>query len=191
MKGFTLVEMLVALFVFGLLAAAGVGVMSFAVDNQAAVKEHMARLGDFQRARQLVKSDLEQAAVRRTRDEAGAAPRAAFGGGEGERLLFLVRRGWDNPDEEPRASLQYVEYRLVGGRLERRARSALDGAPLGDPQVVLEGVEAARVAFLSQGEWRAAWVPSTLAPLPQAVRLDLDLEGVGETSQLFLMLEAA
>ncbi|MFZ3006359.1 MAG: type II secretion system protein, partial [Phenylobacterium sp.] len=45
MKGFTLVEMLVALFIFSLLAAAGVTVMRFTVDNQVAVRGRMDRLG--------------------------------------------------------------------------------------------------------------------------------------------------
>ena len=43
-------------------------------------------------------------------------------------LLAFVRRGWHNPDALPRPSMQYVEYRLVDGQLERSARGALDGA---------------------------------------------------------------
>ena len=67
MKGFTLIEMLVALMIFGLIAAAGVSVMSFTVDNQELVRGRMEKLADFQRARALLKADLSQAADRRLR----------------------------------------------------------------------------------------------------------------------------
>lgn len=185
MRGFTLVEMLVALLVFAMLAAAGVAVMSFAVDNQGAVRHRTDRLGQIQQTRAILKADLEQAAPRRTRGEDGQPARGAFAGGDG--VLMLTRRGWDNPDGAPRASVQYVEYALVEGRLERRTRPALDGAALGRRQVLIDGVESLRVSFYAKGGWREAWTPSLTAPLPQAVRLDLETQDLGEVSQLFLL----
>ncbi|ACG77074.1 type II secretion system protein J [Phenylobacterium zucineum HLK1] len=190
MKGFTLVEMMVALLIFGLVAAAGVAIMRFSVDNQQVVRAHTHRLAELQRARAMLKADLAQAAQRPVRDAAGRPALRSFSGGEqrtGGPLLALVRRGWDNPDADPRASLQTVEYRLNGGRLERRARPALDGAELGPPQVLLSGVRDARVAFLVRGQWIEALPNGPRQPLPQAVRLDLTLEDYGELSQLFLV----
>lgn len=187
MKGFTLVEMLVALLIFSGLAATGVAVMSLAADNRTIVQGRMGRLASFQRTRALLKADIEQAADRPTRDSAGRLSRDAMGGGEGSQvLLFLTRRGFDNPDAEPRASLQYVEYRLEEGRLERRVRPFLDGARLGEPQVLIEGVEAAEVAFYSRGEWRSSWTSATGAALPRAVRVQMDIKGFGPVRQLFL-----
>lgn len=187
MKGFTLVEMLVALLIFSGLAATGVAVMSLAADNRAIVQGRMDRLASFQRARALLKADIEQAAERPTRDVAGQLSRDAMGGGDGaEVLLFLTRRGFDNPDAEPRASLQYVEYRLDRGKLERRVRPFLDGAPLGEPQVLLDGVDSAEVAFYSRGEWRSTWTSATGSVLPRAVRVQMDVKGFGPVRQLFL-----
>lgn len=188
MKGFTLIEMLVALLVFSLLAVAGVSVLQISVANQASVRAHTRELGDFQRARTLLKNDLEQAAARRTRDEGGRAAAGAFASqAEAGLLMALTRRGWDNPDGLARSSLQYVEYRLTDGRLERRTRPALDGAPLGQPQQLLDGVEAAEVEFLAQGAWRPTWTSSSSIPLPQAVRLTLTLKSYGTVRQLFLL----
>src|SRR3546814_8820453 len=82
----------------------------------------MERLCALQSARALLKADLAQAAVRRVRGRDGNPARNAFIGSTAgatramsgsEPLLALVRRGWVNPDAEPRASMQYVEYRLV------------------------------------------------------------------------------
>jgi len=113
--------------------------------------------------------------------------RPAFVGGGDDVLFALVRRGWDNPDAAPRASLQYVEYAIEDGRLVRRARTALDGAALGPSQVLIDHVRTAKVAFLTRGEWLSAWISSPAAPLPEAVRLDLDADSTGQVRQLFLL----
>ncbi|HYG26051.1 MAG TPA: type II secretion system minor pseudopilin GspJ [Caulobacteraceae bacterium] len=189
MKGFTLVEMLAALFIFGLLSAAGATVMGSTMGNQSAVRERTERLGAFQRTRAILKADLAQAAARRTRGPDGkAAPAPLIGrppSGETP-WLTLTRRGWENPDRRARASLQYVEYRFTEGRLERRTRAALDGAALGEPQILIEGVEALQVAFLYNSKWSPDWAGTPAAPLPQAVRVDLRLRDFGEVSQVFL-----
>ncbi|MDP3490384.1 MAG: type II secretion system minor pseudopilin GspJ [Phenylobacterium sp.] len=188
MKGFTLVEMLVALLVFSLLSAAGVAVLGFAADNRAVVRERMDEIAALQSARALIKTDLEQIADRRTRAD-GGAPSRSLSGGESDAapVLAFARRGWDNPDAAPRASMQYVEYRLVEDRLERRARGALDGAPLGEPQVLLRGVRRLGVAFYARGSWAPAWAPTADRALPQAIRLEMDLESFGEVTQLVLL----
>lgn len=188
-RGFTLVEMLVALMVFGLLCAAGVAVMAYTVDNQGQVAARMDRLGEFQRARSLIKQDLAQAAVRRVRLADGSALRSAFIGAplasDGIFLEF-TRRGWDNPESEPRASLQHVRYRLVGGALVRESHAAVDGAPVAKTQTLLPGVESATVSYFHRGQWLPGW-PGARDELPQAVRIDFVLRDFGPMQQLFLV----
>lgn len=190
-RGFTLVEVLVALLVFGMIAAAGVSVMAYAVDNQGVVRGRMERLAEFQRARGVLRADLAQVAPRRTRGVGGIAARDAFIGSAtrdvGDRPLFaFVRRGRANPDGDPRASLQYVEYRYADGRLERATRAALDGAPLQPPQVLLSGIREATVAYRANGAWNDGW-PGGADTIPEAVELDLELEGLGRVVQRFLL----
>lgn len=194
-RGFTLVEMLVALLIFGMLAGVGVAVMAYAADNQGVVQLRMDRLGELQRARALLKADLAQAAVRRVRGRDGSPARNAFIGSNAraagatsgtEPLLALVRRGWINPDAEPRASMQYVEYRLVDGQLERSVREALDGAAPGVPRVMLTGIESAAIGYHYRGQWLDGW-PGGASALPDAVRLQLQLDGLGRIEQLFLL----
>jgi general secretion pathway protein J len=190
MKGFTLVEMLVALFIFSLIAAASVGIMRFTVDNRETVRAHAGRLAEFQRMRAILKADLSQAAERRTRDANGRPIREAFYGGTGGTgvpILRLARRGWENPDAEPRASVQYVEYRLVDGRLERVARRALDGGAFGPPQILVDRVRQAAIHFLWHGQWIENLPGGPVDPLPQAVRFDIALDEIGAVSQLFLV----
>jgi general secretion pathway protein J len=190
MKGFTLIEMLVALAIFGLVSAAGVTIMRFTVDNQAIVRAHTDRIAAFQRTRAILKADLAQAAARRTRGPDGRPARESFYGTSGDRpglLLRLARRGWDNPGADPRASVQYVEYRFVDGRLERSARPELDGAALRTPQVLIDRLQSVAVAFLWRGQWLETLPGGTEYALPQAVRLDMTVDGIGPVSQLFVV----
>ncbi|OHE85357.1 MAG: type II secretion system protein GspJ [Lysobacterales bacterium RIFOXYD1_FULL_69_11] len=187
-RGFTLVEMLVALVVFGLLSAATVGVLVHAADNREVVGARMDRLGEFQRARALIKADLGQAAPRRVRRGDGSAARTAFiGQRPGDAPLWgFVRRGWSNPDGAARASMQYVEYRIAGRQLERTAHAALDGARAPTPQVVLTGVEATAIGYRYRGQWNDGW-PGGADEIPEAIRLTLEVDGLGTIEQLFLL----
>jgi len=194
MKGFTLLEMLVALFIFGLVSAAGVGVLRFSMDNQDRVRGRIARLAEIETARALLKADLAQAVARRVRDIQGRAADFVFTGNaqaHGGPLLALVRGGVDNPDGDPRPSLQYIEYRLADGVLERHARSGLDGGDFLPARPLLSGVRGASLRFLWHGQWLEALPRGAHVEMPQAVRLDLELEDYGAVSQLLLVTGAA
>ena len=186
--GFTLAELLVSLFIFGLLSAAGVGLLSFSVRSQAAADARLGDLADFRRAGALLTGDLAQAAPRMTRDEAGN-PRPAFHGVGGERgglALAFVRRGWENLDDTPRASLQRVEYSFVDGRLERRIYPRLDGSAALPAATVVDGVRRIRLRYRDrEGAWRERWDPTKPTELPLAVELIMDSQGSGTTRQLF------
>lgn len=193
--GFTLVEMLVALVVFALLGLAATAVLAWAADNRGTVATHSERLAQLQRARALLQADLGQVAARRVRGRDGRQALDAFigathrGGASAsgpEPLMAFVRRGWSNPDSAARASLQYVEYRLVDGRLERSTRPMLDGATAGEAQVLVDGIVDASVGYHYAGAWDHGW-PGGAAALPSAVRLELQLEGLGRLEQLFLV----
>ncbi|MEN1927795.1 type II secretion system minor pseudopilin GspJ [Luteimonas sp. MJ250] len=188
-RGFTLLEVVVSLALFGLIAAAGVAAMAYTVDSQGVLRARMDRLGEFQRARALLRADLSQAALRMVRRADGSNARDAFIGGrpgEAGPLFAFVRRGLENPDGSPRSSLEYVEYRIVDGRLERSARAAVDGATPPSPRVLIDGVSAARVAYLSDGHWNDGWHGGTTS-LPAAIELELELDAIGGVRQRFLL----
>lgn len=188
-NGFTLVELLVALTIFGMLSAAGVALLSFSVRAQDAADERLGELAEIRRAGAMLTADLAQAAPRLTRDDAGSV-RAAFGGGTGQSepvSLTLVRRGWDNLEGAPRPSLQKVEYRLVEGRLERRGYRYLDGARPMAAMTLVDGVQRLRLRYRDdEGEWRDRWDPTWLTELPRAVELVMEIENSGTVRQLFL-----
>lgn len=187
--GFTLVEVLISLMIFAMIAAAGAAVLGVTIDNRFAVKAASDRVGDLQRMRSLLRADLGQASARRSRGTTGRPmPQPIVGAAApGDPILTLTRAGWSNPGEQARPSLQRVEYRLVEDRLERRVSSHLDGARPGPPQVLYRGVRDVTVAFVRDGQAAPAFISSIDRPLPDAVRIGMTVQGYGRIDQLFLV----
>ncbi len=188
-SGFTLIEALVALMLFGLIAAAGAAVLSVSIDNRFSVRSATDRTAGLQRTRSLLKADLGQATSRRTRDRNGEPHPLALAGATapGDPVLIVTRAGWSNVGGAGRSSLQRVEYRLVGDRLERRVSPFLDGSRPGPPQLLLSGVTDLTVTFVQEGRETPAPTPGATGSPPDAVRLDLTLAGYGRLTQLFLI----
>lgn len=188
-SGFTLVEAMVALTLFGLIAAAGTAVLSVSIDNRFAVRAATDRSAALQRTRSLIRADLGQATNRRTRDRNGEPHPLALAGATapGDPLLTVTRAGWSHAGGTGRSSLQRVEYRLVGDRLERRASPFLDGSRPGPSQLLLTGVSDLSLTFVQDGEEGPVPQPGPNGLPPDAVRLELTLEGYGRLTQLFLI----
>lgn len=181
-SGFTLVELLIALLLFGLLSAAMTALLSFSVDAQARGRQRLDDQAALLRTRSLLAADLAQAAPRPWRDEGGTVQPALLVAGNG--ALVLVRRGWRNEDGRPRASLQRVGWRLVDGRLERSAAAMIDGAPLGTPAVLMTGIDRLTLRFAARGGWAADWRPSRPGELPDGVEIGLEGKTVGAIRQV-------
>ena len=185
-NGFTLLEMLIALSIFGMLTAAGVALLSVTARTQQTSDRLLAELGEIRRTGALLTADLAHALPRVRRNSEGG-PEPAFAGGDGSRplLLAFVRGGRDSGEGgEP----QRVAYRLSGGVLERLAWTRVDGG--GDPTAVplLDGVGAVRLRYRdSDGNWRERWDPTDTAELPVAVELITDSDTHGMVRQLVLV----
>lgn len=185
--GFTLAEVLIALVIFALLAAAGTAVLAASVDSRFAVKAASDRTADLQRVRALLKADVGQAVNRAEPGaETGSAP-IEVGDGAGGPLLTLVRTGWANPTGRARGSLQRVEWRVTDGRLERRAFDQPAGGRPGPPQVLYEGVEAAAATFVTLGVEGTVFEPRPRQPMPDAVRVRLTLREHGQVDLLLMV----
>ena len=185
-SGFTLVEMLIALAIFGMLTAAGVTLLTLTARTQQTSDRLLAELGEVRRLGALLTADLAQAAPRLHRDRDGRPQRAFAGGaGETELLIAFVRRGWDDGGGP---ALQRVGYRLRGRRLERLSYRRVDGG--GEPVVMplLDGVETLRLRYRDDdGAWRERWDPSDATRLPAAVELVTSSAAQGTVRQLFLV----
>lgn len=186
-NGFTLVELLVAILLFALLSAAAAGLLRFGVDARGRSFERLDNLASIGRMRALLAADLGQAASRPWRDETGARQPAFNASGGSGVLLQLVRRGWRNDGAAPRASLQRVEYRLAGDRLERRSWPMVDGSAANPPATLVSGVTGLNLRFHAQGQWLDRWDPTARDAMPDAVELTITAKAVPALRQVFLV----
>lgn len=166
-RGFTLVEMVVALVIFALLASAGVGLLRASVDTQEKVGEALADLGSAARLRTLLQADLAQVVVRPV---AGAPTGFA---GEGSSLLLV--RAFDPAGRESGSTgLQVVRWSLAQGSLVRQ--SLTPAGALQGPSAALSG-EVASLQFRyrgADGSWRSTWSDPGL---PAAVEVAVQRRG--------------
>lgn len=185
MKGFTLVEVLVALTIFALLAAAATGLLAFGIDARAAAAARLGEQAALVRTRALLAGDLGQAAARPWRD-AGGARQPAFASG-GTLVLGLVRRGWRNDGGAARPSLQRVEWRLAGGRLTRATAPLVDGAATGPATLLLGDVTALRLRLHDGRGWAEGWSAEVPQALPRAAELTIVQGDAPPLRQVFLL----
>lgn len=168
--GFTLVEVMVALLIFGMIAAAGVTILSFSIRAQAATGARLDDGAALTRTVAALSADLAQATTRATRD-AGGTLRPAFVGEAAS--LALVRGGWTNIDAAPRAGEQKVEWRVSGDVLQRVGYPQLDGAQPLPPTPMLARVRGIALRYRYAGAWADRWDGAQGVPLPQALELRL------------------
>ncbi|MEO5867120.1 MAG: type II secretion system minor pseudopilin GspJ [Sphingomonas sp.] len=187
--GFTLVEVMISLLIFGLLAAAGVALLSFSVRVQKATGARLDDIAALGRLTSALSADLAQASTRRPRGESGEPQPPFFGAASArtEPMLRLVRSGWTNTDNAPRPSMQKVEYRYLDGSIVRAAYPMLDGTKPFDASPVLTHVRSVAFRYRVNGAWGDHWDVGSPADLPQAMEMRLQRDNGVEFRALFLV----
>ncbi|MDP1025978.1 type II secretion system minor pseudopilin GspJ [Sphingomonas sp. KR1UV-12] len=182
--GFTLVEVMVALMIFGMIAAAGVAILSFSIRAQAASGARLDEGAALARTLSVLSADLAQAVARPTRDEGGIL-RPAFIGEPTS--LLLVRGGWTNIDAAPRAGEQKVAWTVDGENLVRTGFPRLDGAAPLPPTPMLPGVRALVMRYRYGGAWSDRWDGASGVALPQAIEVRLVRSNGAQYRAMFLV----
>jgi general secretion pathway protein J len=193
-RGFTLIEMLVALAVFAIMSALAYGTLNQTFDSAEILSARMDRLQAIQRTVRLVGQDFMQLAPRPVRNELGdgygAALNTSFNTGF---ALELTRGGWSNPMALPRGTLQRAAYRLEEDELIRYHWNVLDRTL--SNQVIgvtlIDDVESVAFRFMQgDGEWTEQWPPDQRAGpgglrlRPRAVQFVLTLVDEGEITRI-------
>ena len=173
-RGFTLVELLVALFVFAVMAALGYTAIRHALDNRDQVRRQQERLGELQTAMRTLVQDLAQLAPRPVRDAVGGGDEPAVRApATAPSLLAFTRNGLANPAGLPRPTLERVEYALDGETLVRVSWPVLDRAQavVARRQPLLTGVRVLRFRYMDTArQWVEQWPPPA-TPRPPAQQL--------------------
>lgn len=193
-RGFTLLEVLVAVFVFGIVATLAYGGYNQLIRQSEIVESNASRTRAIQAAVQRMSEDFAMIEPRPVREPLGESLEPALRSGEDtEALAELTRSGWSNPAGVSRSTLQRVAYALQDNKLRRAYWNALDRTQTAEPTdaVLLDRVRSASFRFMDQNQgWHEQWPPldysgADAARLrPIAVEITLDLEDWGKLVRL-------
>lgn len=188
--GFTLLELIVALFVSAVMFAVGYAALMQATEQRDAIRSAQNELATLQRAIRLMTLDVTQSDPRPINDILGRGELAALLGANGSgRVLALTRGGEGDARSSGRPTLRRIEYRLEQGQLQRLAWPVLDPVAGVQPRVrvLLRGVRSIEFRFLdNEGQWSSVWpkpgassAAGSLRQRPRAVEVRMDTEAEG------------
>jgi general secretion pathway protein J len=192
--GFTLLEVLVAVAIFGILAALAYGTLSRTLDSAERLEERSGRLETIQRAVRFLTEDFQQLAPRPVRVDLGDVTLPAlYANVTSDYAVELTHGGWGNPAGLPRGTLQRVAWRVQDGELVRYHWNVLDRTLDNQPaaRVLLDGVVSLAFRFMQDnGEWTGQWPPQNMPgplgwwPRPRAVEIVIETEQEGLITRL-------
>ena len=193
-NGFTLIEILVAVAIFGVMSMLAWGALGNSLSNADLLTERMNRLQAIQRTVRYLSSDLTQLTPRAVRNELGdALVPAMLSSVSGNYAIEFTHGGWRNPAGLPRGTQQRTAYRLEDDELVRYHWRVLDRTYANEPvaTVLLDNVESLLFRFYTDsGEPTDVWPPQDgsgfvgVRTRPRAIEILLTLPDEGEVTRL-------
>jgi general secretion pathway protein J len=181
LKGFTLLELLVALSIFAILAAMAYGGLNTVLNASLQTQQQAARLASLQMTMHILGRDIRQAVAKPIRDEFNQLQPAMLADSE---QLSLIHLGWHNPTQQARSELRQVEYFVRDNKLYYRYELNLKPVRRTYQTVLLEGVERVQWRFLDkEQQWQTSW--QHLTQLPLAIEMHLHTQVWGEIRRVF------
>ena len=190
-QGFTLLEVIVAVALFALVAALAYGGLDSVLRARAQLQAQAAQLARLQFAVGQIERDVRAVARRPVRDGFGQRQPMLVGSSTG---LELARHGYGNALEAARAEIERAAYRRVDDRLLRLRWPVLDRAPGSLPEQVelLQGLSDFRVRYFARsGREFDRWpAPGSSDPLPLRIEVEIEVEGLGRVHRLLELPDA-
>ena len=188
--GFTLLEILIALFVFSIISVILTTTLHNVIGFQARTESHAERLRQLQMTLLIMSRDIEQAINRPVMNASGKEEPALVGS---KQTLTFTHTGIANPlGTAKKSTLQRVTYQWKDGFFSRITYDALDKTPESKSHTRHLPGDVTDVHFLyldKNGRFRADWPVSGLGSqeLPRAVKVTLTILNWGKVSQLYVI----
>lgn len=193
-RGFTLVEVLVALTIFALMSVLSYRGLTSVLQTREHLAEDNRRWRDLALTLAQIEQDVGMVVDRPVRDSGDLLQPALLGDpqalGATAAQLSLTRMGmaWQRG---VLADVQRHGYRLNNGTLEQLVWPVLDQGPLSEPavHVLLERVNRFELRYMDgAGNWQPRWpLPGVAATLPAAVEVVVELDGGVSVTRVFAL----
>jgi general secretion pathway protein J len=194
-KGFTLLEVLIAMAIFALISLASFSLFNTVTTSQEKSSTRIEAMNSIQRAFILIERDFLQMARRSVRF-AGDSPSTNFIHTDSNNLestsesIGFVRNGWTNPGLLlPRSDMQSVAYQVNEETLERLHYNFVDASLSEEPKVrkLLTGINDISFEYYYADKWHKSY---TEKDLPRAISIELDTKEFGILKRKFLVAGA-
>jgi general secretion pathway protein J len=195
-RGFTLIEILVAVAIFAIVGMLAFGGYSELMRHSERLRESAARTRTIQTAVHRLAQDFASLEPRPVRAQLGDNVEPALvADARNDRIAEFTHSGWSNPAGVPRSTLQRVSYTLEDDRLTRNYWVMLDRTLATEPvrTVLLDGVKSVKLRFMTgQRRFTEQWPaldarragPDAARVLPIAVEITIELEDWGTITRL-------
>ncbi|MCY4154407.1 MAG: type II secretion system minor pseudopilin GspJ [Gammaproteobacteria bacterium] len=206
-RGFTLLEVLIAISIFAIIGVGAQRVLHAVVTAETVASAHTLSVFKLQRAMLLLGMDLQQIIDRPATTTAGNPPQALVTDHD-RYLLTFTRQGWRNPPWLAQSNLRQVAYSLerdtnaagsAGASLVRRhwSPTAQVTDKLPASQALLDNVMDVRFRFLDRSHnWHSTWplklrqgaaAPTGETPpgVPVAVEITIETAASGLIKRVF------
>jgi len=193
-RGFTFIEMLLAVAIFALVGLASVAVLDSVTRSDEASRAATLRLQQLQRAMMLLERDFWQITPRQIRVN-GEAPLAQTLAGATNWIesdddgITFSHAGWTNPGMVlARSEVQLVGYRLKERQLQRLYYLYPDAVTGTEPNIqpLLEDIDELKFRYLvredGQEQWKEFWDQTGW---PLAVKMTLKSPQLGTIERVF------
>lgn len=193
-KGFTLLEMLVAIAIFSLLTLSARQLFMSVIDAKEITRSNLQRLKEVEHTMLVLEQDFRQLVDRGVRTDGYVSTQSLFSDdtmlNTDDQAIAFVRSNWRNPAQQlPRSELQRVSYRLKSHRLERMHHPVLDPLENAEPvnRELLDGVNSLKFRFFYNSKWHNTLQDS--GQLPEGLLIEMDLQDLGRIERRFLLPE--
>ncbi|MGI5310165.1 type II secretion system minor pseudopilin GspJ [Rheinheimera sp. WS51] len=191
-RGFTFIEMLLAIAIFALVGLASISVLTSVSKSDELSRESGQRLIEIQRTMLMLERDFMQISARHVRINGEAAEKNRL---VGEQYLLnsedhgisFSRQGWRNPGMIlPRSELQAVAYRLQEGSLQRLFTLYPDAVTGTEPrvQVLQTDLTGFEIEYFNGDKWLKRWQDSMM---PSAIKVILVHTYLGQIERIFML----